>query len=452
MRIIDFRNIGFILLCLFLLASCSNKQTPSLSDQDVALQWAKMSLFITQYTPANSPTFASRGFGYIGLTMYESIVNGYESHNSIAGQLNGLDNLPKPQIDKSYDWVLSLNAAQASILKNVYLQTSDENKIKIDSLESVIYNQFAAKLNDEETAERSIEYGKSIAEAIFEWSKSDGGHRGYLYNFDKNALHPERPGSWKPPLFAQSFSHLPLHPHWGGNRTFLKENKDLPTPEIIPYDTVPGSPYYNEFLQVYEKDKVLTQQEKEAAIWWGDDPDVTFTPPGHSYYIATLAIEKEMPSLIKCAETYAKVGLSVADAFINCWKWKYYFFSERPNTFIPKYIDQEWDSFWPDPPFPCFPSGHAIQAAAAAVALQDIYGDKFNFVDKAHEGRERDDVRDTDFVIRSFDSFWGAAQETADSRFWGGIHTPQDNIVGLEEGSKIARNVIALNWENNNQK
>ena len=452
MRIIDLRNIGFILLCLFLLASCSNKQTPSLSDQDVALQWAKMSLFITQYTPANSPTFASRGFGYIGLTMYESIVNGYESHNSIAGQLNGLDNLPKPQIDKSYDWVLSLNAAQASILKNVYLQTSDENKIKIDSLESVIYNQFAAKLNDEETAERSIEYGKSIAEAIFEWSKSDSGHRGYLYNFDKNALHPERPGSWKPPLFAQSFSHLPLHPHWGGNRTFLKENKDLPTPEIIPYDTVPGSPYYNEFLQVYEKDKVLTQQEKEAAIWWGDDPDVTFTPPGHSYYIATLAIEKEMPSLIKCAETYAKVGLSVADAFINCWKWKYYFFSERPNTFIPKYIDQEWESFWPDPPFPCFPSGHAIQAAAAAVALQDIYGDKFNFVDKAHEGRERDDVRDTDFVIRSFDSFWGAAQETADSRFWGGIHTPQDNIVGLEEGSKIARNVIALNWENNNQK
>jgi len=453
MRIMDFRNIGFILLCLFLVtAGCSNKQSQSLSDQDVALQWAKMSLFITQYTPANSPTFASRGFGYIGLTMYESIVNGYESHNSLAGQLNGLHNLPKPETGKSYDWVLSLNAAQALILKTIYMQTSDENKLKIDSLEIAIYDQFAVKLNDEETAERSIEYGKSIAEAIFEWSKNDGGHRGYLYNFDKNVVHPERPGSWKPPLFAQSFSHLPLHPHWGENRTFLKQNKDMPTPEIIPYDTLPGSPYYQEFYQVYEKDLVLTQKEKEAAIWWGDDPDVTFTPPGHSYYIATLAIEKEMLPLIKCAEAYAKVSLSVADAFINCWKWKYHFFSERPNTFIPKYIDQEWESFWPDPPFPCFPSGHAIQAAAAAVALEDVYGDKFNFVDKAHEGRERDEVRDTDFVIRPFDSFWGAAQETADSRFWGGIHTPQDNIVGLEEGSKIARNVIALNWENNNQK
>lgn len=200
-------------------------------------------------------------------------------------------------------------------------------------------------------------------------------------------------------------------------------------------------------MEVYEKDKILTQEEKEAAIWWGDDPDVSFTPPGHSFYIATLALEKEQPSLIKSAETYAKVSLSVADAFINCWKWKYHFFSERPNTFIPKYIDHEWESFWPDPPFPCFPSGHAIQAAAAAVALEDVYGDTIGFIDRAHEGRERDEVRETEFVIRSFDSFWEAAQETADSRFYGGIHTTQDNTVGLEEGTKIAQNVIALNWK-----
>ncbi|MBT8307863.1 MAG: vanadium-dependent haloperoxidase [Maribacter sp.] len=449
MKIVHIRNLGiFFLSLLFINLSCSKKQIIELQEQDVALKWAKMSLFITQYTPANSPTYASRAFGYIGLTMYESVVNGFESHNSMAGQLNGLSDLPQPEENKPYDWVLSLNAAQAAILKNVYMQTSDENKLRIDSLERVIYDHFKTNHEDKKTVERSVAYGRAIAETIFEWSKTDGGHRGYLYNFDKNMVHPNRPGSWKPPLFAQSFSHLPLHPHWGKNRTFLKQNSGLATPEIIPYDTLPGSPYYNEFLQVYEKDKILTQEEKETAIWWGDDPDVSFTPPGHSYYIATLAIEKAQPSLIECAETYAKVSLSVADAFINCWKWKYHFFSERPNTFIPKYIDQEWESFWPDPPFPCFPSGHAIQAAAAAVALQDIYGDNFGFVDRAHEGRERDEVRETDFVIRSFDSFWAAAQETADSRFYGGIHTAQDNTVGLEEGTRIAQNVIALNWKN----
>ncbi len=216
---------------------------------------------------------------------------------------------------------------------------------------------------------------------------------------------------------------------------------------MLPYDTVPGSPYYQQFVQVYEKERELTQAEKEAAIWWGDDPDVSFTPPGHSYYIATLAMESKRPPLIKIAETYAKTGMAVADAFIKCWEWKYHFFSERPNTFIPRFIDPEWESFWPDPPFPAFPSGHAIQAAAAATVLEDSLGEAFAFTDRAHEGRERDEVRDTDFVIRSFDSFWEAARETADSRFYGGIHTPQDNEVGLAEGVKVAKNILQLKWK-----
>ncbi len=438
------RLVAMLLLTLLTLGCAKNAK--HLTEQDVVLEWAKMTTYITQYTPANSPTFASRGFGYIGLTMYESIVNGYPSHNSLAGQLNGLDNIPIPEKDKIYNWALCLNAGQAAILKSIYLQTSDENKVRIDSLELEIYNSFAKQLENQEVAERSMAYGKQVADAIFEWSKTDGGHRGYLHNFDKEMVHPERQGSWKPPLFAQSFSHHPLHPHWGENRRFLKENSDLPLPYMIPYDTVPNSPYYQEFLRVYEKDMTLTQKEKEAAIWWGDDPDVTFTPPGHSYYYVTLAVEKERPSVIKCAEAYAKTGIAVADAFTNCWEWKYHFFSERPNTYIPQFIDQEWESFWPDPPFPSFPSGHAINAGAMATVLEYQFGKEFKLTDRAHEGRERDEVRDTDFVIRNFNSFWEAAMETADSRFYGGIHTPQDNEVGLLEGKKIAQSVINLNW------
>ena len=69
-------------------------------------------------------------------------------------------------------------------------------------------------------------------------------------------------------------------------------------------------------------------------------------------------------------------------------EWKYHFFSERANTYIPKFIDAEWESFWPDPPFPAFPSGHAIQAAAAATVLEDTFGEQFVFTDRAHEGRD----------------------------------------------------------------
>jgi hypothetical protein len=406
-----------------------------------------MTNYVTKNTPANSPTFASRCFGYIGLTMYESVVNGYSEYQSVAPQLNGLGNLPMPEEGVIYNWQLSLNAGEADILRNIYIQTSDINKAKIDSLEQHFEKIFKDSINNDTIVKRSIAYGKKIAQSIFEWSKTDGGHRGYLSNFDKKLVIAEKPGCWQPPLYAQSFTHFPLHPHWGQNRTFLATDSAIEPPAYISYDTVPGSQYYNQFKQVYEKEKVLTQQEKEAAIWWSDDPDVTFTPPGHSYYLATIAVRKTKPDLIKCAETYARVGMAVADAFRDCWKWKYQFFTERANTFVPAHIDQHWESFWPDPPFPAFPSGHAIQAAAMATVLTDLYGDYFEFTDSAHVGRPRDEIRNTDFKARHFHSFWEAAEETANSRFYGGIHTPQDNAKGLEKGRIIGANVNRLHWK-----
>ena len=210
---------------------------------------------------------------------------------------------------------------------------------------------------------------------------------------------------------------------------------------------MPNSPYYQQFLAVYNQEKTLTQDQKEAAVWWGDDPDETFTPPGHSYYLANTVVKQANPTLIKCAETYAKVGMAVADAFTNCWKWKYQFFTERPNTFVTEHIDPRWESFWPDPPFPAFPSGHAIQAAATATVLTDLYGEKFDITDNAHVGRKRDELREVEFKARHFNSFWEIAEETAKSRFYGGIHVPQDNNAGLEKGKVVGENINKLKWK-----
>jgi PAP2 superfamily len=198
---------------------------------------------------------------------------------------------------------------------------------------------------------------------------------------------------------------------------------------------------------VYNKNKTLTQAEKEAAIWWGDDPDETPTPPGHSYFLASMVLAQKNVSLIQCAEVYAKIGMSLSDAFRNCWKWKYKYFSERPNTYITEHIDNQWESFWPDPPFPAFPSGHAIQAAAAATILADTFGPNCNIIDSTHVGRKRDEIRNVDFKPRKFTTFWEIAHETANSRFYGGIHTKQDNDAGLVKGKEIAENVLKLNWK-----
>lgn len=440
-----FIKVGFILILFIGITSC--KQLPKeIPDYEVAAQWADMTLYITKNTPANSPTFASRCFGYMGLAQYEAIVHGTSDHKSLAGQLNQLESLPIPNSDDSYNWLIVLNRSQSELLKSLYLQTSDQNKLKIDSLENRI-QKILEKNENRKTTTKSIAYGTELAKALFDWSKTDGGHRGYLKNFDQDFNREPFPGSWKPPLFAQSFSHKPLHSFWGENRTFAPQNTSLELPEYIEYDPVEGSEYYNQFLSVYQKKNNLTLEEKEAAIWWSDDPDVTFSPGGHLYYITNSLIRRNKPNILLSAKTFALVGMSVADAFIKCWKWKYHFFSERPNTFVPEFIDKKWESFWPDPPFPSFPSGHAIQASAAVTALLNSFENNIEFIDSAHVGRERDRVRNIEFKARSYSSLWSIAQETADSRFYGGIHTPQDNEVGLEQGIIIGKNIINLNWK-----
>ncbi len=433
---------------IFYLLSCKSTDKKIYSETEVAIEWARMTIHLTKNTPGNTPTNASRALGYIGLTMYESIVAGYPEYQSITDQLNENYTANVAIVDKKINWIISLNAGQAEILRNIYNQTSDANKLKIDSLENVINEseKNAKKIIDIDF-KNSIDYGKGAAFLVFEWSKTDGGHKGYLKNFDKTLQFPQTPGGWKPPLYAQSISHYPLHPHWGKNRTFLQENSQLTDPEFIKYNEDPKSAYYKQFLEVFNKRKNLTQAEKEAAIWWGDDPDETPTPPGHSYYLASLVLAQKKASLIQCAETYAKVGMGLSDAFRNCWKWKYHFFSERPNTFITEHIDNQWESFWPDPPFPAFPSGHAIQAATTATILSDLFGPNCSIIDSTHLGRKRDELRNVDFKVRKYNSFWEIANETANSRFYGGIHTRQDNEAGIKKGMEIGENINNLKWK-----
>jgi PAP2 superfamily len=414
------------------------------STPDIAVKWTDMNLFIIEKSPSNTPTYASRSLGYLGLTMYECVQAGSGRHISMNGQLKGLPTLPLIETGKKYNWILSLNAGQAFILKKLYPHTSAENVKKIDSLAAVILRGQGSEAAD--VIDRSVKFGEAIASTFFDWSEKDGGENGYRRNFPV-VLIPTHPGSWRPPVNGQVASQLPLHPFWGNNRTFVEKNGDMSVPPMIEYSTDPQSPYYAQFLEVYNKNKILTQEEKEIATWWGDDPSETAAPPGHSINLATIAIKKVKPDLFKAAETYAKVGMAVGDAFINCWKCKYTYYAERPASYVNANIDVRWVQFWPEPPFPAFTSGHATQSAAMATVLTELYGDNFKFVDNTYEGRPVNTVRNIPYKSRTFNSFWESAEECAYSRLLGGIHTRQDNEVGLKEGRKIGNNVNALLWK-----
>jgi hypothetical protein len=370
----------------------------------------------------------------------------------MSGQLNGLT-LPVPPSGEKIHWLIALNAGQDTLLKLLYPVPANSHRYvheKIDSLYLSVYEEQSKGIS-KSTIDRSIEWGRNIALAIYNWSLTDGGDKGYTKNFDQTFQFPKGPSYWVPPQRGQTISPYPLHPHWGDNRTFVSANSNLPVPAIVPYSTDTASAYYKLYKAVYDKDKTLTQDEMEMSAWWGDDPTETFSPPGHSYAIASIAVRQAKSNIVLAAESYARTGLAVADAFINCWRAKVVYFNERPSSYVKKNIDSTWIQFWPEPPFPAFPSGHSIQSAAAATVMTALYGDNFGFTDHSHEGHRRyDDVRffNLRYPPRTFHSFWEAAQECAYSRFLGGIHTQQDNDAGAAEGKIIGEHVNALKWRN----
>jgi hypothetical protein len=413
----------------------------------VADKWGEMTLRHLKVQNLKTPTYVSRSLGYIGLTMFETVVNGSIVYQSVAKQLNGLGELPKPELGKSYDWETSLNAGQAYIIKQMWQHAMADDNKRIDSLENAIFAERNLAVKDTAIVNRSKRYGLSVAKAIYEWSKTDGGHLGYLTNFDAKYTFPKGSNFWTPPVNGQSSVLMPLHPHWGKNRTFTSTNSQLPVPQIIPYSDDKNSAFYKEFKEVYDIQLALTQTQKEIANWWGDDPSETYAPPGHSYSLALQILRVKKPNLFTAAESFAKVGMSVADAFINCWKCKYTYHSVRPAAYIRKNIKGSFEQFWPEPPFPAFASGHSTQASSAAEALISVYGDNVAFDDVTHVGRPKDIFRNVEYKKRSYTSISQTAIECGISRLYGGIHTRQDNEVGMSEGKKIGANINALSWK-----
>lgn len=410
---------------------------------EVALRWSQISLNVIKNAPDNSPTYTSRSLGYIGLTMYESVVAGSIIYQSIAPQLNGLGKLPEAN---KLDWEVALSAGQKEIILDLYPHIRDFSKNEMLAYyDSLITQKKTAGVSDSLIL-ASETYGQLIGQSIFEWSKTDKGFEAYKNTFDRQYKYPTGAQYWKPPTVGQSSVAAPMHPHWGENRNFLIQNAENAVPEMISYSTDTASGYYKEMNIVYLKNKNLSQAEKESALWWGDDPAVSASPPGHSYYLGQVMVKKHETNLFEATSVFAKVGMAVADAFINTWRCKFKYHTQRPTSFINANIDRNYSQFWPEPPFPAFISGHSTQIASAVTVLINHYGNEQEFVDDFHLGRPKDFSRNVEFKSRSYTKLWDLAEECGWSRILGGIHIPSDNTKGLEEGKKIGSNISSLKW------
>jgi hypothetical protein len=153
------------------------------------------------------------------------------------------------------------------------------------------------------------------------------------------------------------------------------------------------------------------------------------TPGGHWMNIASVAAKKTDADIMKTMHTYTMTSIALFDGFIACWDEKYRSSLVRPETVINRQLDEEWKPTLQTPPFPEHTSGHSVISSAAAVALTEIYGDNFAFVDST----------EVEFGLpaRSFTSFIQASEEAAVSRLYGGIHYRPAIDYGVDQGRAV---------------
>ena len=412
----------------------------------VATEWTSLALSLTQQTPGFSPPIASRAFGYLGLALYESIVPGMPGYTSLAGQLNELNSLPVAQPDEPLHWPIVANASMAMMTRMMFSNATPENKGRIDQLERLLplkYGQdFDPNTYTPEIINRSDSFGKLMAMAIMTWARTDGGHEawGPLRRNRANYVPPSGAGRWTatPPAFAK-----PLLPYWGENRPFfLKSVKDCPAPPPPEYSEDINSVFYKNAQEVYNISNAATQEQRQFALYWSDDPSKTPTPAGHWSFIANDLLKTRKANLAEAAVTHARLNIAMADAFTAGWATKYALNVLRPATYVQGSFDSNWvPGLMTTPPFPEYPSGHSVQSSAAAAVLNQIFGENTAFTDNTHNDRG--------WGPRTFPNFNAAANEAALSRLYAGIHFRFGVEGGQVQGKCVAAKALALKFKTN---
>ena len=399
---------------------------------------------VSQTTPGFFPPEVSRAYGYVGMVNYEVVVNGIDQRYSLAGQVSGLWNssLPHPVAHIEYNWAIASNAAIADMMKRMFeKRITSANISSIDSAEQVNLATMSVSVKPDVVA-RSIQFGKDMSEAIFQYSLTDGGHEAYVEPFQLPYTMPPDPACWVPTGALLN----PISPKWGNNRPFIQANV-VGTQQYTPvtFSTDAASAFYQQAMATYNQVKSNTPEQTTITKYWADDPFNTCTPTGHTFNIMTQLLEETGATLEKTSVAYAKLSIAEMDAFISCWKAKYTFILIRPVSYIKKYIDPNFTTVIGTPAFPAFTSGHSCEIGAGTKIFTDMFTDgsgNYNFTDMSQ-------LR-YGFAPRTYNNFDAMAEECAKSRFYGGIHYPMDNERGLDVGRAIGDNVNRLiRWPSN---
>ncbi len=237
-------------------------------------------------------------------------------------------------------------------------------------------------------AEAGWKLGEQVALEIIERAKKDGSH--IKWDGQMNTDPKKWTGSY--PLGITKAKHTPMF--------ILSVDQFRPAP---PPD------FEKEMMEM--KNFKKTFASNATAYYWANTPyDFWFDIANKKIFEYRLS--DDAPAV---ARIYTLLGAADNDAAIAIMDAKYAYWGIRPSQY-----DTTYKPLIATPPFPGYPSGHALGAATSATILSYFFPEDAAYFQKL-------------------------AEDCAESRFYAGIHFRSDNVVGLEMGREIG-NFILESW------
>ena len=179
-----------------------------------------------------------------------------------------------------------------------------------------------------------------------------------------------------------------------------------------------------------------TDDQTEIAKFYFVDRGDSYKPNKHLNHIfADQAIIQDF-TLAENVKNFFLVNVALADAVQVAWDAKYTFQVPRPSQPIQELIDDQWEPFLEDPPFPDYVSGHGTMAYAFAEVATSILGENYALSVSSP---------DIPGVQRDLDSIDDLADEFALSRIYAGVHTIEGAVTDTEVyGTEVGRQTLEL--------
>ncbi|NOT60223.1 MAG: phosphatase PAP2 family protein [Acidobacteria bacterium] len=329
-----------------------------------------------------------------------------------------------------------------------------------------------AQLADSPAKANGVELGRRAAAAILALRANDGSQ----YTEQRvgvDFITSNDPGKWRQDPISQI--PLALGAKWGAVKPFVMRSGAQF--RIAPPPALSSAEYAAAFNEVKRLggDGITTPTQRtadqtEAGIYWAYDGTPSLCAPPRLYNQIAVQIAEQMgANAMEMARLLALVNVAMADAGIAAWESKYFYQIWRPITGIREAdagtgptglgdgnaATQGDVAFSPlgapasnltgpnfTPPFPAYPSGHAVFGAALFETLRDFFRTDniaFTFVSDEYNGVTRDNQGVVRLLKpRSFTTLSQAEEENGQSRVYLGIHWSFDKTAGIAQGRRVA--------------